>query len=264
MQQYRYSRKFKAASGENGMSKMCYGKSADNLYLEVPQGTLVYDVENGELLADLTDENEEFLIAKGGQGGLGNSHFKTSVRQAPRFARAGGIGEAKSIKLELKLIADVGLIGFPNVGKSTLLSVVTAAKPKIANYPFTTLTPQLGVVQYLDISFVMADLPGLIEGASEGVGLGHDFLRHIERTRMFLQIIDPTMGDFANVVKQFELIELELGEYQAELLERKRLVVLNKIDIADSTLIADLKQEFENRGFEVFLISAVTRKMLIN
>jgi len=260
LQHYRYSRKFKAESGENGMGKMCYGKSADNLYLEVPQGTLVYDAENGELLADLTDENEEFLLAKGGQGGLGNSHFKTSVRQAPRFARAGGLGEAKSIKLELKLIADVGLIGFPNVGKSTLLSVVTAAKPKIANYPFTTLTPQLGVVQYADVSFVLADMPGLIEGASEGIGLGHDFLRHIERTRMFLQVIDPTMGDFENVIKQFELIEFELGEYQAELLERKRLVVINKIDVADSKLVADLKKEFENRGFEVFLISAATRK----
>lgn len=260
LQHYRYARKFKAASGENGMGKMCYGKSADHLYLEVPQGTLVYDADSGELLADLTDENEEFLLVKGGQGGLGNSHFKTSVRQAPRFARAGGKGEKKSIKLELKLIADVGLIGFPNVGKSTLLSVVTAAKPKIADYPFTTLTPQLGVVTYADVSFVMADMPGLIEGAAQGIGLGHDFLRHIERTRIFLQVIDPTMGDFTNIIKQFELIEFELGEYQAELLERKRLVVINKIDAADEKLLAGLQQEFESRGFEVFLISAATRK----
>ncbi|MDI9490623.1 MAG: GTPase ObgE [Clostridiaceae bacterium] len=262
LQNYRYARKFKAESGQNGTGKMRYGKSAEDLYLEVPEGTLVYDATSNELLADLTEQDEEFLLAKGGQGGLGNSHFKTSVRQAPRFARAGEKGEERKIKLELKLIADVGLIGFPNVGKSTLLSVVSAAKPKIANYPFTTLSPQLGVVTYSDTSFIMADLPGLIEGASEGVGLGHDFLRHIERTRMFLHVLDPTMGDLANLIEQFEMIEYELEQYQEDLLERKRLIVINKIDIADQELVTGLKKELETRGFEVFTISAATKQNL--
>lgn len=259
LQSYRYERKFKAESGENGSGKKSYGKSAHAIYLEVPKGTLVYDSVSDELLADLTNDNEEFLLAKGGQGGLGNSRFKSSVRQAPRFARAGAKGEEKSVRLELKLIADVGLIGFPNVGKSTLLSVVTAAKPKIANYPFTTLSPQLGVVSYSDVSFIMADMPGLIEGASEGVGLGHDFLRHIERTRMFLHLLDPTMGDFDQVISQFELIEYELEQYQADLLERKRLVVINKVDIAEPDLVSAIEEELKKRGFEVFLISAATR-----
>lgn len=260
LQKYRYTRKFKADSGENGMGELCYGKSAANLYLDVPQGTLVYDADTDELLADLADEKQELLVAKGGQGGLGNNHFKTSVRQAPRFARAGGKGETKNLRLELKLIADVGLVGLPNVGKSTLLSMVTAAKPKIANYPFTTLIPQLGVVNYDTISFVMADMPGLIEGASEGVGLGHDFLRHIERTRMFLHLIDPSYGEFEDVISQFELIEEELAQYQADLLDRVRLVVINKIDISDAEVVEKVKEELENRGFEVYLISAATRQ----
>ncbi len=260
LQSYRYKRKFKAETGENGLGKMCYGKSADVLYLDVPKGTLVFDETNNKLLADLTEDGQEILVAKGGQGGLGNSHFKTSVRQAPRFARAGGKGETKTLRLEMKLIADVGLIGFPNVGKSTLLSVVTSAKPKIANYPFTTLAPQLGVVKYDDFSFVLADMPGLIEGASEGVGLGHDFLRHIERTRIFLHLLDPTAGNLENVLEQFELIEYELKQYQADLLDRPRLVVINKADIADKDLVAALKKELEKRSFEVFIISAATRK----
>ncbi len=260
LQKYRFKRDFKAESGENGGSQLRYGKSAGNLYLDVPIGTLVYNHETGELIADLTHENEELIVARGGQGGLGNNHFKTSVRQAPRFARAGAKGEEITLRLELKLIADVGLIGFPNVGKSTLLSIMTAAKPKIANYPFTTLIPQLGVVNYDDISFVLADMPGLIEGASEGVGLGHDFLRHIERTRMFLHVLDPSVGETEDVLEQFELIEEELAKYQADLLERKRLVVINKIDIADPEVVAAVKAELIKRGFEVFEISAATRQ----
>ncbi|NLZ72152.1 MAG: GTPase ObgE [Clostridiaceae bacterium] len=260
LQKYRFQRTFKAESGENGMGSLCYGKSAETLYLDVPIGTLVYDANTDELLADLTQKDQELLIAKGGQGGLGNNHFKTSVRQAPRFARAGGKGETRKLRLELKLIADVGLIGFPNVGKSTLLSVVTSAKPKIANYPFTTLIPQLGVVNYDTISFVMADMPGLIEGASEGIGLGHDFLRHIERTRMFIQVIDPSFSDFETVMDQFKMIEIELSKYQMDLLERPRLIAINKIDIADPDLAEKIKNEIEKQGFEVFLISAASKK----
>ncbi|NLJ94505.1 MAG: GTPase ObgE [Clostridiaceae bacterium] len=260
LQQYRYQRKFTANSGEKGLGKLCSGKSAENLYLEVPAGTLIYDAETNELIADLAKENQELLIAKGGQGGLGNNHFKTSTRQAPRFARAGAKGEERTLRLELKLIADVGLIGFPNVGKSTLLSVVTAAKPKIANYPFTTLAPQLGVVNYDTVSFVMADMPGLIEGASEGVGLGHDFLRHIERTRMFIQVLDPSFSDFESTMEQFNLIEVELSKYQMDLVDRPRIVAINKIDIADAELVAQVKSELEAKGFEVFLISAVSKK----
>lgn len=258
LQKYRFKRSFKANSGDNGGSSLCYGKSAPDLYLDVPVGTLVYDAETDKLLADLTDEDQELLVAKGGQGGLGNNHFKTAVRQAPRFARAGGKGERRTLRLELKLVADVGLIGFPNVGKSSLLARVTSAKPKVANYPFTTLIPHLGVVKYADISFVMADMPGLIEGASEGVGLGHDFLRHIERTRMFLQVLDPTMGDYDQVLEQFELIEYELGQYREDLLERPRLLVINKLDVADRDLVDQIEAELTKRGFEVFLISAAT------
>lgn len=260
LQKYRYQRKFKADSGENGMGALCYGKSAEDLYLDVPLGTLVFDAKTNELLADLAHEEQEILVAKGGQGGLGNNHFKTSVRQAPRFARAGGKGKSRTLRLELKLIADVGLIGLPNVGKSTLLSMVTAAKPKIADYPFTTLKPQLGVVNYDTVSFVMADMPGLIEGASEGIGLGHDFLRHIERTRMFLQVLDPSLGSTEDIITQFELIEEELYRYQADLIDRLRLVVLNKVDIADPKTISEVKAELESRGFEVYLISAATGK----
>lgn len=260
LQQYRYQRKFTANSGEKGLGKLCSGKSAENLYLEVPAGTLIYDAETNELIADLAKENQELLIAKGGQGGLGNNHFKTSTRQAPRFARAGAKGEERTLRLELKLIADVGLIGFPNVGKSTLLSVVTSAKPKIANYPFTTLAPQLGVVNYDTVSFVMADMPGLIEGASEGVGLGHDFLRHIERTRMFIQVLDPSFSDFESTMEQFNLIEVELSKYQMDLVDRPRIVAINKIDIADAELVAQVKSELEAKGFEVFLISAASKK----
>lgn len=258
LQKYRFKRSFKADSGENGSGALCYGKSAPNLYLEVPVGTLVYDSETDRLLADLTDEGQELLVAKGGQGGLGNNHFKTAVRQAPRFARAGAKGEKRTLRLELKLLADVGLIGFPNVGKSSLLARVTSAKPKVANYPFTTLIPHLGVVKYGDTSFVMADMPGLIEGASEGVGLGHNFLRHIERTRMFLQVLDPSMGDYNQAIEQFEQIEYELGQYQADLLERPRLLVINKIDIADAAVVTRLQAELTKRGFEVFPISAAT------
>ncbi len=236
------------------------GKSGEDLYIKVPRGTVVRDSETGKLIADLSKEGQVELILPGGRGGKGNSHFATSTRQAPRFSQDGEKGIEKEVILELKLLADVGLIGFPSVGKSTILSVVTSARPKIADYHFTTLEPNLGVVktEYGD-SFVIADIPGIIEGASEGIGLGLRFLRHIERTRLLLHVIDVSGSEGRNPVEDFKIINKELKKYSEKLSTRKQIIVANKIDsMQDETLYNDLEKLAKENNIEIFKISAVT------
>jgi len=254
---FKYKKKYVAGNGENGSGKMCTGRDGEDLYLKVPRGTLVIDKETGAIIQDMS-EVDTFVIAKGGRGGWGNKHFATPTRQAPRFAKPGLPGQVREIILELKLLADVGLVGFPNVGKSTLLSVVSKANPKIANYHFTTLYPNLGVVYVEEgVSFVMADIPGLIEGASEGAGLGHEFLRHVERCRLLVHIVDVSGSEGRDPVEDFETINEELVSYSPELLSRPQIVVGNKIDIApDRTLPDKLKNYVEERGYRYFEISA--------
>lgn len=261
---FRYNKKFKAQNGENGSGSHCYGKSGEDLYIKVPIGTVVKDAETGKVLADLSEENQTELILPGGRGGKGNSHFATATRQAPRFAQGGEKGIEKELILELKLLADVGLVGFPNVGKSTILSKVTAATPKIADYHFTTIEPNLGVVKTeFGDSFVMADIPGIIEGASEGVGLGLQFLRHIERTRLLLHVIDVSGLEGRNPVEDFEKVNEELKKYSEKLAARKQIIVANKVDILqDKTLYEDLKNLAKKNNMEIFEISAVTGKGL--
>ena len=257
---FRYNRKFKARNGENGSGAHKYGKSGEDLIIKVPKGTIVKDAETGKVIADLSKDGQRELILSGGRGGKGNSHFATSTRQAPRFAQDGEKGIEKEVILELKLLADVGLIGFPNVGKSTLLSRVTAATPKIANYHFTTIHPNLGVVktEYGD-SFVLADIPGVIEGASEGVGLGIQFLRHIERTRLLLHVIDCSGSEGRNPVNDFCVINKELKNYSEKLSTRKQIIVADKVDILqDETLYKELEKMAKDKGIEIFKISAVT------
>ena len=257
---FRYNRKFKARNGENGSGAHKYGKSGEDLIIKVPKGTIVKDAETGKVIADLSKDCQRELILSGGRGGKGNSHFATSTRQAPRFAQDGEKGIEKEVILELKLLADVGLIGFPNVGKSTLLSRVTAATPKIANYHFTTIHPNLGVVktEYGD-SFVLADIPGVIEGASEGVGLGIQFLRHIERTRLLLHVIDCSGSEGRDPVNDFCVINKELKNYSEKLSTRKQIIVANKVDILqDETLYKKLEKMAKDKGIEIFKISAVT------
>ncbi len=257
---FRYNRKFKAQNGENGSGAHKYGKSGEDLYIKVPKGTVVKDAETGKLIADLSEDGEKKLILPGGRGGKGNSHFATATRQVPRFAQDGEKGIEKEVILELKLLADVGLIGFPNVGKSTLLSRVTAATPKIANYHFTTIYPNLGVVktEYGD-SFVIADIPGVIEGASEGVGLGIQFLRHIERTRLLLHVIDCSGSEGRDPVEDFDIINKELKNYSEKLSERKQIIVANKVDVMqDDTGYKKLEKMAKEKGIEIFKISAVT------
>ncbi len=257
---FRYKRKYTAGTGMDGAGKHCKGKRGEDVIISVPQGTLVRDAESNLIIADLSDPDKEEIIAKGGNGGWGNSHFATAVRQAPNFAKNGQPGEEREIILELKLLADVGLVGFPNVGKSTLLNMTTKARPKIANYHFTTLEPNLGVVDLSDHrSFVMADIPGIIEGASEGVGLGHEFLRHIERTRLLLHVVDVSGIEGRNPVEDFDIINRELAEYDMELEERPQLVVANKTDIIqDEEAYNAFLAEMERRGIEVFTVSAAT------
>lgn len=259
---FKYRRHYKAQPGEDGRNKKQYGKAGDDLILRVPPGTVVKDAETGIVIADLMFHGQEVVIARGGRGGKGNAKFATSVRQAPRFAEGGTPGEENEIILELKLIADVGLIGFPNVGKSTLLSVITDAKPKIANYHFTTLTPNLGVVQVdAGDSFVIADIPGLIEGASEGVGLGHEFLRHIERTKILVHLVDVSAQDGRDPVEDFHKINEELKKYSEKLSEKPQLVVANKMDIPGSEEeYARLEKEVKEYGYEIMPISAATKK----
>lgn len=237
-----------------------YGKSGEDLTIEVPLGTIIKDSATGKVLADLSEKDEKELIILGGRGGKGNSHFATSTRQAPRFSQQGEKGEEKELILELKLLADVGLIGFPNVGKSTFLSVTTSATPKIADYHFTTLEPNLGVVksEYGD-SFVIADIPGIIEGASEGTGLGLQFLRHIERTRLLLHVIDVSGSEGRNPVEDFKIINNELKKYSEKLSKRKQIIVANKIDsMQDETLYKELSKLAKKEKLEIFKISAVT------
>ena len=257
---FRYKKKFKAENGNNGEGGHKYGKSGEDLYIKVPLGTIVKKSDTGEILADLSEENKKVLVLKGGRGGKGNSHFATATRQAPRFAQKGEEGEEGELILELKLLADVGLIGYPSVGKSTILSVVTSATPKIAEYHFTTLEPNLGVVksEYGD-SFVIADIPGLIEGASEGVGLGIQFLRHIERTRLLLHVVDVAGTEGRNPVEDFYTINKELEKYSKKLATRKQIIVANKIDsMQDESLYNELENVAKENNMEIFKVSAAT------
>ena len=254
---YKYRRKYIAGNGENGGKKKCFGRDGKSLVLRVPDGTVVKDRETGLVICDLSGENNEFVIAKGGRGGWGNSHFATPTRQCPRFAHSGTQGEVRDVTLELKLLADVGLLGFPNVGKSTLLSVVSAARPKIANYHFTTLVPNLGIVSVDDTSFVMADIPGLIEGAADGAGLGIDFLRHVERCRLLIHIVDVSGSEDRDPVEDFERINSELFLYSEELASRPQIVAANKCDLAqDDTNLQRLIAHCESYGYPVFSMSA--------
>ncbi len=256
---FRYKRKYAAQNGEPGRGKRCSGKSGEDLVIRVPFGTLVKETESGRLLADLSTD-EPCVIARGGRGGWGNAHFATPTRQVPRFARPGTPGEAFEVQLDLKLLADVGLIGFPNVGKSTLISVVSEAKPQIANYHFTTITPVLGVVSMGEgSSFVMADIPGLIEGAGEGAGLGYRFLRHVERCRLLVHIVDVAGSEGRDPVKDFEMINKELEKFNPQLAERPMLVVGNKCDLATEEQIAAFRDDVQGRGYEFFPIMAAIR-----
>ena len=257
---FRYTKKFKAQNGENGSGSNKYGKSGEDLYINVPVGTVIKDAETGKVVADLSQEGQVELVLKGGRGGKGNSHFATATRQVPRFAQAGEDGEEKEVILELKLLADVGLLGFPNVGKSTFLSVVTDAKPKIANYHFTTIEPNLGVVKTKNgDSFVIADIPGIIEGASEGVGLGIQFLRHVERTRLLLHVIDVSGIEGRNPVQDFYTINEELKSYSEKLSTRKQIIVANKIDIMqDDSGLKELEELAKKENLELFKISGAT------
>ena len=259
---FRYNRKFKAENGKNGSGSHCNGKYGEDLYIKVPIGTVVKDAETGKVVADLSNLEQTELILKGGRGGRGNSHFKTSTRQAPRFSEDGEKGEEKELILELKLLADVGLLGFPNVGKSTFLSMVTDAKPKIANYHFTTIVPNLGVVKTKNgDGFVIADIPGIIEGASEGVGLGIQFLRHVERTRLLLHFLDISGQEGRNPVEDFYTINEELKKYSEKLATRKQIIVANKIDaMQDDALMKEVEKLAKKEGLELFKISAATKE----
>ena len=259
---FKYQRKYVATPGGDGSKKRQAGKNGEDLVLKVPAGTIIRDEATGKIIADLKEVGERAVVARGGRGGKGNQHFANAVRQAPNFAKSGTDGEERWVILELKMIADVGLLGFPNVGKSTFLSVVTAAKPKIANYHFTTLTPNLGVVKtkYGD-SFVLADIPGLIEGAAEGVGLGHDFLRHVERTKVLIHIVDISGLEGRNALEDFDAINDELKLYNEKLSTRPQVVVANKIDILeDESVYKEFKTTLEDRGYKVFKMSAATRE----
>ena len=265
---YRYQKKFVAPNGENGMSKGMHGRKSKDLYLKVPPGTVIRDTDTGEVLADLVEHEQEVVVARGGRGGRGNCRFATPSNPAPEIAENGEPGEERNLTLELKLMADVGLVGFPSVGKSTLLSITSKAKPKIADYHFTTLAPNLGVVETKDHrSFVMADLPGLIEGASQGVGLGHQFLRHIERTKVIVHVIDMSATDGRDPYEDYKIINQELAEYNMRLLERPQVVVANKMDIpVASENLKEFKKQLENDGEDVDIveISAFTRSNIDN
>lgn len=259
---FRYNRKFKAKNGENGSGSRCNGKYGEDLYIKVPIGTVVKDAETGKIVADLSNPGQTELILKGGRGGRGNSHFATATRQAPRFSEDGDKGEEKEVILELKLLADVGLLGFPNVGKSTFLKAVTDAKPKIANYHFTTIVPNLGVVKTkAGDGFVIADIPGIIEGASEGIGLGIQFLRHVERTRLLLHFLDVSGIEGRNPIDDFYAINEELKKYSEKLSTRKQIIVANKTDIMqDEKLLKQVEELAKKEGLELYKISAATKE----
>ncbi|NLY87385.1 MAG: GTPase ObgE [Clostridiales bacterium] len=254
---FKYNRKYKAENGQNGMKRKKFGKRGEDLHIRVPVGTMIIDKETGLLMKDLSHNGDTLIAAKGGKGGKGNVHFKSSIRQAPNFAEAGGVGKEREIILELKLIADVGLLGFPNVGKSTLLSIATSAKPKIADYHFTTIDPNLGVVELHNTSFVMADIAGIIEGASEGAGLGFKFLKHIERTKVLIHVIDVSGSEGRNPIEDYKKINAELENYDPKLTKKPQVIVANKIDIAeDEESLKDFIDFFNKEGKKVFLISA--------
>ena len=255
---FRYKRKYAAERGQNGSGGRCTGKNGSDLLIKVPRGTLVKDNETGRIIADISSDEPQ-IIARGGKGGKGNARFATPTRQIPKFSKPGFLGEEYELSLELKLLADVGLVGFPNVGKSTLISVVLAAKPKIANYHFTTLTPVLGVVSANDgKSFVMADIPGLIEGASEGVGLGHEFLRHVDRCRLIIHVVDVSGSEGRDPGEDFEIISRELADFSEELAERPCIIAANKCDIASPEQLESFKKFAEEKGLPVYFISAAT------
>ncbi|MCI6676977.1 MAG: GTPase ObgE [Clostridiales bacterium] len=263
---FRHIRKYVARAGEEGGKRRCHGADADDLILKVPEGTIIRDDETGKVIADMSGDNKREIILKGGKGGIGNMHFATSTMQVPKYAKPGQPGQELWVRLELKVIADVGLVGFPNVGKSTLLSRVTNAQPKIANYHFTTLNPNLGVVD-LDgcDGFVIADIPGLIEGASEGIGLGHEFLKHIERTKVLIHMVDAASTEGRDPIADIKAINKELEAFNSDLLKRPQVIAANKIDAIyseDNDPVEALRQEFEPQGMKVFAISAVSGKGL--
>lgn len=259
---FKYKRKYKAENGQDGSSGNRMGKNANDLYVNVPVGTVVYDCLTGLVICDLNLPNEKAVVAKGGKGGYGNKRFATPTRQIPRFSKPGFPGQEREISLELKLLADVGLVGFPNVGKSTFLSVSTKANPKIANYHFTTLVPNLGVADLgPGKNFVIADIPGVIEGASDGVGLGHDFLRHIERTRLLIHVLDVSESEGRNVYDDFETINSELEKFSEDLANKEQIILLNKSDLVyDNNIIEEKKKYFEEKGYKVFIGSGATTK----
>ena len=261
---YRHKRKYAAGDGEPGGKRRCHGKDGKDLILYVPEGTVIKEAVTGKVIADMSGDNRRQIVLKGGKGGLGNQHFATSTMQVPKYAQPGQPARELEVKLELKVIADVGLIGFPNVGKSTLLSRVTNAEPKIANYHFTTLSPNLGVVDLEGAKgFVMADIPGLIEGASEGVGLGHEFLRHIERTKLMIHVVDAAGTEGRDPIADIHAINQELESFNPELLKKPQVIAANKIDAiyeGNNEIIEKLKETFEPSGIKVFPISAVSRQ----
>lgn len=263
---YRHRRKFAAEPGQEGGKKNCHGKNGENLILKVPEGTLIKDAASGKVIADMSGDNTRQVILRGGKGGQGNQHYATSTMQAPKYAQPGQDAIEIEVQLELKVIADVGLVGFPNVGKSTLLSRVTNAQPKIANYHFTTLQPNLGVVDMDEgFGFVIADIPGLIEGASEGIGLGHEFLRHIERTKVMIHMVDAAGTEGRDPVTDIKAINKELEAYNPQLLKKPQVIAANKIDAIagdENEVISALRAEFEPQGIKVFPISAVSGKGL--
>jgi len=258
---FRYKRKFVAEPGGNGMAGKMHGKNGKDVIIPVPRGTLIRDKESGRIIFDMA-KSDEYVLCKGGRGGWGNRHFATPTRRAPRFAKNGLEGEAKELLLELKMLADVGFVGLPNVGKSTLLSMISAARPKIANYHFTTLAPMLGVVSVDDNAFVAADIPGLIEGASEGLGLGHDFLRHVDRCRLLVHVVDIAGSEGRDPIEDIEMINDELLKYSVELAERPQIIAANKCDILDPETADEAKARLEKyaaeNGFEVIYISAAS------
>lgn len=257
---FRYKRKYVASNGMPGGGKCCTGRDGESLTIKVPRGTLIRDRETGGIIKDMSS-SEPFVLCRGGRGGWGNQHFATPTRQTPRFAKPGLPGEAHEVTLELKLLSDVGLVGFPNVGKSTLLSVVSKAHPKIANYHFTTLFPNLGVVYVTEgVSFVMADIPGIIEGASDGAGLGHDFLRHVDRCRLLIHVVDVSGSEGRDPIEDFEAINAELKQYSAELASRPQIVAANKCDLLgdDRTNIDTLREHVTALGYEFFELSAAS------
>ena len=255
---FRYKRKYEAENGQDGMKKKRFGKAGEDLIIKVPMGTIVIDEETGLIMKDLTENGQSFVAAKGGKGGRGNVHFKNSVRQAPNFAEAGGEAKERKVILEMKLIADVGLVGFPNVGKSSLLSMATSAQPKIANYHFTTIDPNLGVVDIFDDSFVMADIAGIIEGASEDLGLGFRFLKHIERTKVLIHVVDVSGSEGRDPKDDFDKINKELEAYSPKILKKPQIVAANKIDMIDedSEEYKEFKSYVEGKGYKVFPMSA--------